>query len=148
MIHRKLYFLIHRWTYSLFTIETSISQHRQQLIFRHCWSVSLWISHWRMETLHRINDDFKSDFTVHFASWKPQEVKGHKINYISSQVFRRSAFRYTFQIKVYYSNCNFLRFRSCKIYFSKISFFFLFSYFLKKSTNHDLNFKSTGNRSV
>jgi len=147
-IHRMLYFLTHGWTYSLFTTETSISQHRQQPIFRHCWSVSLWISHWRMETHHRINDDFKFNFSLHFASCKPQIVKGRKINYLPSHVFRRSTFRYAFQIKVYYLNYNFLSCKLCKIYFKKISFFFLFSYFFQKSTNHDLNFKSIDNRSV
>jgi hypothetical protein len=98
LIHMILYFLIQGWTYSPLTTETSISQHRQQLLFRHCRSESLRISDWRMETLCRINDDFKSDFSVKFASWKSQKVKGRNINYFSSHVFRRSAFRYTWVV--------------------------------------------------
>jgi hypothetical protein len=62
LILRILYFLIHWWTYYLLTTETSLSQPRQQLLFQQCWFVSLWISQRRMQTLRRINNDFKSDF--------------------------------------------------------------------------------------
>ena len=69
---------VHGWTYSPLTIVTSVSQHRQQLRFRQCWSVSLWITHWRMERLRRFNDDLKSDFSAKFASWKLKKVKRPK----------------------------------------------------------------------